>query len=82
MTTCDDDDLTFSTVGKLPYPEVYRNPDGTLVPRSGRRNVDVTNYPAESPIVTGCYVDDFTALQVGMFRILEKLTSINTSRSK
>ena len=82
MSDCGDEGPNFSTVGKLPYPEVYRNPDGTLVPRSGRRNVEVTNYPAETPIVTGCYVDDFTALQVGMFRILEKLTFTTIDRFK
>jgi len=61
---------------------VYVNPDGTLVPRAASRQIQVTNYPAEVPIVTGRYVDDFTALQIGMFRILEDLTFTTIDRYK
>ena len=83
MGDCDDKTgKTIPTEGRLPYPRVYVNPDGTLVPRAASRQIQVTNYPAEVPIVTGRYVDDFTALQIGMFRILEDLTFTTIDRYK
>jgi len=62
------------------WPDVYVNPDGTLVPRSELGAGVQTIYPAEVPLLQRTYVDDFTALQLGMWLILDGLTFTTIDR--
>lgn len=62
------------------WPYVYVNPDGTVVPRSELSDGVQTFYPAEVPLLQKTYVDDFTALQLGLWMILDGLTFTTIDR--
>jgi hypothetical protein len=50
----------------------YTNPDGTVVPRDERSPIR-DNLPVQVPRDASLYVDDFTALQLGMWLIIDAL---------
>ncbi|MCP4303038.1 MAG: hypothetical protein GY783_20840 [Gammaproteobacteria bacterium] len=55
------------------WPYVYVNPDGTAVPVDIDSIGSKTNSPVQVPLAASTYVDDFTALQLGMWMILNAL---------
>ena len=63
-----------------PYPVEHVNPDGTVVPRDGVRDGQRDLLPQQQPLVTGNYLDPFTALQFGMWQILDPLTFTTIDR--
>lgn len=62
------------------YPDFHENPDGTFVPRDGVHDGQRDLLPQQVPLVTGKYLDDFTALQIGMWLILDALTFTTVDR--
>ena len=55
------------------WPYVYVNPDGTAIPVDIDSIGSKTNSPVQVPLAASTYVDDFTALQLGMWMILNAL---------
>lgn len=62
------------------YPASVQNPDGTFKPSDGVHEGQRDLAPPQTPIVTGEYLDDFTALQIGMWQILDSLTFTSVDR--
>lgn len=62
------------------WERVYVNPDGTTTPQSEHAAGMQTNLPAQVPLNQKTYVDDFTALQLGMWMILDSLVFTTIDR--